>query len=118
MKFYNLTMDEGEPVKLTLNNGALFRLSKENHELWERYNELRRKEDMDELEIGEFLYIAYRCAATYFEGEPMGLQEFLESMTDSRQEQANLVKCMYGMQEKKEPFPNRSARRQGKRRGR
>ena len=102
MRIYEITMDGRDPVKLTLNLGALYVLSASEHDLWDRYNALytklqQRKVAITELEMGEMIYIAYRCALLGSDEKPMTLQEFLTDMTDSREE--------IGVQEKKQAFP-------------
>ena len=111
MRIYEITMDGRDPVKLTLNLGALYVLSASEHDLWDRYNALytklqQRKVAINELEMGEMIYIAYRCAALGIPDEkPMTLQEFLTDMTDSREEIGKVFQQLYGVQEKKQAFP-------------
>lgn len=108
MRFYEITMDDREPAKLTLNLGALADLSVEEHDLWVRYNTLYRKlgknETPDELEMGELIYIAYRCAALHSDGPVMTMQEFLTDLTDDREEISEVFGKLYGVQEKKPDF--------------
>lgn len=118
MRIYEITMDEREPAKLTLNLGALADLAASEHELWVRYNTLYKKmqknENLDELEMGEMIYIAYRCAALHSDDcKPMTLQEFLTALTDDREEMAGVFQKLYGVQEKKQVFqkPSKKQRR-------
>ena len=117
MRVYEITMDGRDPVKLTLNLGALYALSASDHNLWSRYNELynklQRKISFNELETAEMIYIAYRCAAQGSDEEPLTLQEFLTDMTDSREEMGKVCQQLYGVQEKKQafPMPSRKQRR-------
>lgn len=117
MRIYEITMDDREPAKLTLNLGALADLAASEHELWVRYNTLykrmQKNETLDELEMGEMIYIAYRCAALHSDGAPMTMQEFLTAMTDDREEMAGLFQKLYGVQEKKQDFrkPSKKQRR-------
>ena len=67
----------------------------------------------DELEMGELIYIAYRCAALHSEEPVMTMQEFLTALTDDREEIGNVFQKLYGVQEKKQGFqkPSRKQRR-------
>lgn len=116
MRIYEITMDEREPAKLTLNLGALADLSVNEHDLWVRYNTLYKKiqknETPDELEMGELIYIAYRCAALHSEEPVMTMQEFLTALTDDREEIANVFQKLYGVQEKKPDFQKHSRKQQ------
>lgn len=116
MRIYEITMDEREPAKLTLNLGALADLSVNEHDLWVRYNTLYKKiqknETPDELEMGELIYIAYRCAALHSEEPVMTMQEFLTALTDDREEICNVFEKLYGVQEKKPDFQKRSRKQQ------
>ena len=116
MRIYEITMDEREPAKLTLNLGALADLSVNEHDLWVRYNtlykEIQKNETPDELEMGELIYIAYRCAALHSDGPVMTMQEFLTALTDDREEIANVFQKLYGVQEKKPDFPKHSRKQQ------
>lgn len=117
MKIYQISMDGREPAKLTLNLGALYALSAKEHDLWERYNAMytklqNRKTPINELEMAEMIYIAYRCANITSDDEPMTLQEFLTDMTDSREEIGKVFQQLYGVQEKKQAFPMPSGKRQ------
>lgn len=114
--FYDITMDNGETEKLTLNLGALMELSKKDKPLVDRYFELYKKmqvknPDFNELEMGEFIYIAYR-AAHVKEDSYMSIEDFLYGMTDNRVELANTFKSLFGRQEKKQPFQKHSGKPQ------
>ena len=117
MRIYEITMDDREPAKLTLNLGALAYLAASEHDLWVKYNTLYKKiqknEIPDELEMGELIYIAYRCAALHSEEPVMTMQEFLTALTDDREEIGNVFQKLYGVQEKKQGFqkPSRKQRR-------
>ena len=118
MRIYEITMDGRDPVKLTLNHGALYALAAADHDLWKRYNDLyqklqQKKVAINELEMGEMIYIAYRCAALGISDEkPMTLQEFLTDMTDSREEIGKVFQQLYGVSPSFKvtitPFPTRS----------
>ena len=112
MRIYEITMDDREPAKLTLNLGALADLSASEHDLWVRYNTLYKKiqknETPDELEMGDMIYIAYRCAALHSDEPVMTRQEFLTALTDDREEIADVFQKLYGVQEKKQDFPQPS----------
>lgn len=116
MRIYEITMDGREPAKLTLNLGALADLSQSEHDLWVKYNTLYKKiqknESPDELEMGDLMYIAYRCASLHSEDEPMSRIEFLTAMTDNREEIADVFQKLYGVQEKKPDFQKRSGKPQ------
>lgn len=108
MRIYEITMDDREPAKLTLNLGALADLAASEHDLWVKYNMLYKKiqknETPDELEMGELIYIAYRCAALHSDEPVLSLAEFLTAMTDNREEIGDVFQKLYGVQEKKQGF--------------
>ena len=114
MRIYEISMDDREPAKLTLNLGALADLSVSDHDLWVKYNTLykriQKNEDLTEIEMGELLYIAYRCATLYSDSTPMTQQEFLRSMTDNREEMGQVFQKLFGVQEKKPDFQKRSGK--------
>lgn len=116
--YYDISMDDGHKEKLTLNLGALLELSKRDKPVADRYFELyakmqTKKHSFNELEMGEVIYIAYRCANLKNE-DPMSLEDFLFSMTDSRVEIANTFSRLFGTQEKKQAFPMRSGKQHRK----
>ena len=117
MRIYEITMDDREPAKLTLNLGALADLAASEHDLWVRYNTLYKKiqknETPDELEMGDMIYIAYRCANLHSDEPVMTRQEFLTALTDNREEIANVFEKLYGVQEKKQvsQMPSRKQRK-------
>ena len=66
-KFYQISTQDGNKIDLTLNLGALAELSKSRKDLSDRYFELYKKMQgknagLNEVEMGEVLYIAYACA--------------------------------------------------------
>ena len=111
--------DDGESLDLTLNLGALFELSKKDKAMTDRYFELQRQVQKDpnsltELDMGEFLYIAYRCAHVK-EDDYMDYEDFLYKLTDSRQEMGVVFRKLYGAQEKKQGSPMPSGKQQRRR---
>jgi hypothetical protein len=117
MRFYELPMDGREPVKLTLNMGALADLSASDHELWQRYNTLYTKmqnmgpkDSFNELEMGELMYIAYRCGMLHSNEQPMTKSDFLYAMTDDRAAIGQVFQALYGVQEKKSDFQRPSGK--------
>lgn len=116
---HKISTNDGESLDLTLNLGALFELSKKDKPMTDRYFELQRQVQKDpnsltELDMGEFLYIAYRCAHVK-DDEYMDYEDFLYKLTDSRQEMGTVFRKLYGAQEKKQGSPMPSGKRQGKR---
>lgn len=116
--FHKISTSDGETMDLTLNLGALFELSKKNKELTDRYFELQKqvqrdRESLTELDMGEFLYIAYRCAHVK-DDEYMDYSDFLYKLTDSRQEMGEVFRKLYGTQEKKQGSPMPSGKRHGR----
>ena len=117
MRIYEITMDDREPAKPTLNLGALADLAASEHDLWVKYNTLYKKiqknETPDELEMGDMIYIAYRCAHLHSDEPVMTRQEFLTALTDNREEIANVFEKLYGVQEKKQvsQMPSRKQRK-------
>jgi|GEM_PF-804033 len=118
--FYKISLEGGESTELTLNLGALSELSKREKPLVDRYfyyyKKLQQKgADLNELEMGEILYIAYR-AAHCKDDACMELQDFLNVLTDDREELGRVFGQLFGQQEKKQAFPMPSNGRPGKRR--
>jgi hypothetical protein len=116
--FHKISTNDGESMELTLNLGALFELSKKDKALTDRYFELQRQVQKDpnsltEFDMGEFLYIAYRCAHVKDE-DYLEYGEFLYKLTDSRQEMGEVFRKLYGAQEKKQGSPMPSGKRHGK----
>jgi hypothetical protein len=111
--YYKISMQDGTKADLTLNLGAIAELSKKNKKLADRYFSLYKKmqnnQDMNELDMGEVIYIAYVCA--HVNSEYMELQEFLYQLTDSREELGKVFQQLFGVQEKKQGFQNRSRKR-------
>lgn len=60
---YNLTLNDGKEVKLSLNFALLYKLRAEHKDIYDRYmkikNNLKGADDLDAVYI---LYTAYRCA--------------------------------------------------------
>lgn len=119
--FYKISLDGGETTDLTLNLGALSELSKRDKPLVDRYFYFYKKLqqgkpnepiDLNELEMGEILYIAYR-AAHCTSDDCMTLQEFLTALTDDREELGTVFSRLFGQQEKKQDFQQRSGKRRG-----
>ena len=110
---HKMKTSDGGTIDLTLNLGALFELSKQDKSLTDRYFELQKKDQnkLNEFDLGEFLYIAYRAA--HINEECMTLEQFLYSLPDSRQEMSDVFIKLYG-QEKKQAFPRPSGRRHDK----
>lgn len=111
--FHTINTEDGQE-KLTLNLGALMELSRRDKALTDRYFELYKKmgsknPEFNELEMGEFLYIAYRCARVR-EEDHMELEEFLYKLTDDRQEMANVFRNLFGAVKKKQGSPTRSGK--------
>ena len=122
--FYKISLEGGESTDLTLNLGALSELSKRDKPVVDRYfyfyKRLQKKDaDFNELEMGEILYIAYRAAHCKQDStECMDLQEFLNVLTDDREELGRVFSQLFGVaQEKKQASPMPSNGRHQKRRG-
>lgn len=120
--FYKIKLDTGESADLTLNLGALSELSKRDKDLVDRYfyfyKRFQKKDaDLNELEIGEILYIGYRAAHCKDDvADCMSLEEFLYVLTDDREEIGRVFGQLFGQQEKKQGFPMPSNGRRGKHR--
>lgn len=117
--YHKISTSDGGSMDLTLNLGALFELSKKDKPLVDRYFELQKmvqkdSTSMTELDMGEFLYIAYRCAHVK-QDDPMEMGDFLYKLTESRQEMGNIFRKLYGTNEKKQGSPMPSGKRHGKR---
>lgn len=106
--YYKIPMQDGSEEDLTLNLGALYELRKKHKELSDRYFKLYKKmqsKDFNELDMGELFYIAYACA--HPNEKIMRKEEFLCSITDSREEHANIFQQMFGVK-KNEALPTLS----------
>lgn len=115
-KYYKISTQDGSKIDLTLNLGALAELSKRRKDLSDRYFELYKKmqgknPELNEIEMGEVLYIAYACA--HISEDIPDLNEFLYNLTDSRAEIGNVFQQLFGVQEKKQTLqqPSRQQRR-------
>ena len=85
-KFYQISTQDGNKIDLTLNLGALAELSKSRKDLSDRYFELYKKMQgknagLNEVEMGEVLYIAYACAHV---GEDISLDDIAEQAMVSK----------------------------------
>ena len=114
---YKISMSDGRKESLTLNLGALAELSKKNKELADKYfyyyKKLQSQKQLNELEMGQIIYVAYACAHVKDEDPIMPLEEFLWNMTDSREEIGSVFQQLFGVQEKKLNFQKHSKRPQG-----
>lgn len=121
MAIYKITMEDGTQENVTLSMGALAELSRRQPDIYQRYRSLYKilgtGQDVDELEMAELIYIAYR-AANSGRDDCMDLNTFLNTMTDNREEIGKVFMQIFGMQEKKQGFVPPSARPRGKKRGR
>lgn len=121
MAIYKITMGDGSQENVTLGMGALAELSRRQPEIYQRYRTLYKilgtGQDVDELEMAELIYIAYR-AANSGRDDCMDLNTFLNTMTDNREEIGKVFMQIFGMQEKKQASGMPSARPRGKKRGR
>ena len=121
MAIYKITMENGSQESVTLSMGALAELSRRQPEIYQRYRSLYKiigaGEEVDELEMAELIYIAYR-AANSARDDCMDLDTFFNTMTDNREEIGQVFMQLFGVQEKKQGFVPPSARPHGKNRGR
>ena len=115
-KFYQISTQDGNKIDLTLNLGALAELSKSRKDLSDRYFELYKKMQgknagLNEVEMGEVLYIAYACA--HVGEDTPDLITFLHNLTDNREEFGRVFQQLFGIQEKKQNLqqPSRKQRR-------
>lgn len=114
--FHKITMQDGSKEELTLNLGALMDLSQKDKALTDRYFQIYKKLDgknaeLNEIEMGEVFYIAYRCAHVK-DDEYMSMQEFLYALTDNREEMAYVFQNIFGIKEKKQGSPMPSKKQQ------
>ena len=117
MAIYKITMEDGSQESVTLSMGALAELSRRQPEIYQRYRSLYKilgaGEEVDELEMAELIYIAYR-AANSARDDCMDLNSFFNRMTDNREEIGNVFMQLFGVQEKKQGLGPPSARPHGK----
>ena len=118
MAIYKITMEDGSQENVTLGMGALAELSRRQPELYQRYRALYSMiggKNTDELIGAEMIYIAYR-AANINRDDCMDLDTFLNNMTDSREEIAQVYMQLFGVKEKKPASVMPSGRQHGKNR--
>lgn len=119
MVYHEISTNDGGKLKLTLNLGAVFELSKRNKELADRYFEMQRslqkkQDQLTELDMAEFLYIAYRCAHLN-DDDVMELQDFMYKLTESRQEMSEVFSALYGIKKKQgSPMPSKKQRQKNR----
>ena len=119
MAVYDLEMADGSVEKISLSMAALFNLQRQDPALYGRYKQIYGeigKGAVDELVMAETLYIAYRAANQ--EVNPMNLEEFIASLSDSRAILATAFGKLFGEVEKKQGFVPPSGKRRGKGGGR
>ena len=118
MAVYKITLEDGTQESVTLGMGALAELSRRTPDLYQRYRSLYRKlgagEDIDELEMAEIIYIAYRAANP--NKDCMGMDDFFNAMSDDRGEMGNVFMALFGVREKKQGSVMPSSRQRGKNR--
>ena len=118
MAVYKITMEDGTQESVTLGMGALAELSRRTPDLYQRYRSLYRKlgagEDIDELEMAEIIYIAYRAANPG--KDCMEKDEFFNAMSDDREAMGNVFMLLFGVREKKQGSVMPSSRQRGKNR--
>lgn len=118
--YHTISTNDGETLKLTLNFGAVYALSKKNKELADEYFEMQRNlqknaDKANELDMAKFVYIAYRCAHIDDE-DVMNLEEFLYKLTESREELSNTFRDLYGAKKKQgSPMPSGGPRKKNRR---
>ena len=114
--YHTISTNDGETLKLTLNFGAVYALSKKNKELADEYFDMQRnlqknQDKMTELDMAKFIYIAYRCAHLD-DDDVMDLETFLYKITESREELANAFRNLYGAKKKQgSPMPSDGQRK-------
>lgn len=83
--YFDLELNNGDTVSLTLNFGRLYKLRMKNRDLYERYNNTQRKgkKEFDELDLTVIIYTAYVCANIDSENL-FTYEEFLELMPCDR----------------------------------
>ena len=118
MAVYKITMEDGTQESVSLSMGAQLELAKRAPDLYDRYRFFYKKmgkgEMMDELEVAEVIYIAYRAANT--DKECMEMSEFFNRMSDDREEMGAVYQLLFGVREKKQGSVMPSGKPRGKNR--
>ena len=84
--YWDLELNNGEVVRLTLNFGALYKLRMKDKALYDKYTAVQRKKDtqFEELDSTVLVYVAYVCANIDRE-QIFTYEEFLDQMPSDRQ---------------------------------
>lgn len=108
--YQEIELQNGEKVKLTLNYAALYKLRKQNKDIYDRYNRLmqsNQKEDLDNITI---VYVAYACA--HIDEEYLTFTEFLEIAPYDRNEINDVLTMLIAPSAKKKDFQKHSGKLQ------
>ena len=118
MAVYKITLEDGTQESVTLGMGALAELSRRTPDLYQRYRSLYQKlgagKDIDELEMAEIIYIAYRAANP--NKDCMDMDDFFNAMSDDREAMGSVFMLLFGVREKKQGSVMPSSRQRGKNR--
>lgn len=96
---FEMEMNNGEKVKMTLNFASLYKLSNKNRKLYLDYNSKITKGISEELDNVLILYTAY-CCANVENDNIMSYDEFLELLPISRQYIGDIMGELLGVKKK------------------
>lgn len=90
---FEIELNNGEVVPLTLSYAALYKLRNSNKPLYDSYNKLMNKKDTDELDMINIIYIAYVCASKD-KVNAMSFEKFLELVPGDRSVIGNAIEML------------------------
>lgn len=104
---YDMKLNDGTEVQMTLAFGRLYKLRQRRPEAYGKYNEIAMNGMKDELDFVSYLYAAYLCANIDNLAQCMGEEEFLEKLPENHVEvvlMANRLK-VGNMKKKQDSVP-------------
>lgn len=83
---FDITLNNGQQVKMTLNFKALYLLRSKNKKAYDDYMRCTNTGPKDEMEFAQMLYAAYLCANLEDYDNTMEFLDFLEKLPVNRKE--------------------------------
>lgn len=78
-------MNDGSVLKMTLNFKRLYLLRNKDKKAYDVYIQTTNKQNINEMEIAEILYVAYLCANIKEYDSCMSFEDFLEKLPEDRE---------------------------------
>lgn len=113
--YWDLELNNGDMVRLTLNFGSLYKLRMKNKDLYDKYNAVQKKEkkNIEELDLTVLIYVAYVCA-NIDNGDIFSYEEFLDLMPCDREILGHVVTMLLTPSKKKADSQKRFREQQRK----